>query len=34
MASSESVKLFMEAPDIYYAAAVMIQQKIYNGKGD
>ena len=24
----------MEAPDIYYAAAVMVQQKIYVGKGD
>lgn len=24
----------MEAPDIYFAAAVMVQQKIYIGKGE
>ena len=29
-----SANLFIEAPDIYYAAAVMVQLKLYIGKGD
>jgi len=34
LASEEDVKLFLEAPDIYYAAAVLTQQPFYIGKGD
>lgn len=30
----QDVKLVLEAPDVYLAAAVLIQQSFYNGKGD
>lgn len=30
----QDVKLILEAPDVYHAAAVLIQQNFYNGKGD
>lgn len=29
-----SIKLVLEAPDVYLAAAVMIQESFFNGKGD
>ena len=30
----QDVKLVLEAPDYYTAAAVLVCQKFYNGKGD
>ncbi len=30
----QDVKLVLEAPEVYEGAAVLIQQKFYNGKGD
>ncbi len=33
-ASSKSAELFLETPDIYLAAAVMVQEGFYIGKGD
>ena len=30
----QDIKLVLEAPDVYVAAAVLIQNKFYNGKGD
>merc|ERR1719310_1827367 len=29
----QDVKLILEAPDVHHAAAVLIQQSFYNGKG-
>jgi len=30
----QGVKMILEAPDVFVAAAVLIQQDFYNGKGD
>lgn len=30
----QDVKAVLEAPDVFTAAAVLVQQKFYNGKGD
>jgi len=30
----EDVAIILEAPDVYYAAAMLIKKEFYNGKGD
>ena len=32
--SSEQAKLFCEVPDVYYGAAVLVQNGFYVGRGD